>query len=101
MSFQQFKNLRRGSSDLMKWMSRFQTQSNRLEDAWGDTFTPLSDSAHDLARLYTQSFLADERQATSATQILTAVNERRRAAHMQKVPLTKSLIGPLSVSHAE
>ena len=28
--FQQFMNLRRGSSDLMKWMSRLQTQMKRL-----------------------------------------------------------------------
>ena len=45
--FQQFMNLRRGSSDLMKWMSRFQIQLKRLEEAWGDTLTPISDPAND------------------------------------------------------
>ena len=30
--FQQFMNLRRGSSDLMKWMSRFQIQLKRLDE---------------------------------------------------------------------
>ena len=33
--------------------------------------------------------------------VLTAVNERRRQAHVEKVPLTKNLIGLLFVSHAE
>ena len=37
----------------------------------------------------------------TAAQILTAVNERRRQAHLEKVPLTKNLIGFLFVSHAE
>ena len=37
--FQQFMNLRRGSSDLMKRMSRFQFQLKRLEEAWGDHLT--------------------------------------------------------------
>ena len=32
---------------------------------------------------------------------MTAVNERRPQAHMQKVPLTKNLIGLLFVSHAQ
>ena len=40
----------------------------------------------------------------TAAQILTAVNERRRQAHMEKAPLRKNLIGPLlchMMSHAE
>ena len=99
--FQHFMNLRRGSSDLMKWMSRFEIQLMRLEKAWGDTLTPTGDPAHDEVRLYTQSLSGEERQALSATQILTAVNEKERQAHMQKVPLTKNLIGILFVSPAE
>ena len=116
-------NLRRGSSDLMRWMSRFQIQLKRLEEAWGDTLTPISDPAHDqLKRLeeawgdtltpisdpahdevrqYTQSLATEVRQAMTAAQILTAVNERRRQAHMEKVPLRKNLIGLLLVSHAK
>ena len=86
-------NLRRASSDLMKWMSSFQIQLKRLEEAWGDTLTPISDPAHDEVRQYTQSLSAEARQAMTAAQILTAVNERRRQAHMEKVPLTKNLMG--------
>ena len=70
--FQLFMNLRRGSSDLMKWMSRFKLK--RLDEAWGDTLTPTNDPAHDEMRLCTQSLTGEERQASSATQILTAVN---------------------------
>ena len=81
--FQQFMNLRRGSSDLMKWMSRFQIQLKRLEEAWGDTLTPINDPAHDEVRQYTQSLSTEVRQAMTAAQILTAVNERRRQAHME------------------
>ena len=81
-------------------MSRFQIQLERLEEAWNDTLIPLLDLTHAEVRQYTQSVSADERQAMSATQILTAVNERRQA-HMQKVPLTKNLIGLLFVPHAE
>ena len=99
--FQQFMNLRRDSSDLMKWMSRFQIQLKRLEEAWGDTLTPINDPAHDEARQYTQSVSTEVRQAMMAAQILTAVNERRRQAHMEKAPLTKNLIGLPFVSHAE
>ena len=94
-------NLRRGPSDLMKWMSRFQIQLKRLGEAWGDSLAPISDPANDEVRQYTQSLFSDVRQAMTATQILTAVNERRRQAHMGKVPLTKNLIGLLFVSHAE
>ena len=85
----------------MKWMSRFQIQLKRLEEAWGDTLTPINDPANNEVRQYTQSLSSDVRQAMTATQILTAVNERRRQAHMEKVPLTKNLIGPLFVSHVE
>ena len=63
--------------------------------------TPISDPPHDEVRQYAQSVFGEERQAMSAIQVMTAVNERRRQAHMQKVPLTKNLIGLLFVSHAE
>ena len=82
--FQQFMNLRGGSSDLTKRISRFQIQLKRLEEAWGDTLTPSSDPARDEVRLYTNSLSEEERQAMSAAQILTAVNESRRQAHKQK-----------------
>ena len=84
--FQQFMNLRRGSSDLMQWMSRFQIQLKRLEEAWGDTLTPINDPARDEVRQYTQSLSTEVRQAMTAAQILTAVNERRRQVQMEKVP---------------
>ena len=93
--------MRRGSSDLMKWMSRFQIQLKRLEEAWGDILIPINDPAHDEVRQYTQSLSTEVRQAMTAAQLLTAANERRRQAHMEKVPLTKNLIGLLLVSHAE
>ena len=64
--FQQFMNLRHGSSDLMKWMSRFQNQLKRLEEAWGDTLTPISDPASDEVRQYTQSLSTEVRQAMTA-----------------------------------
>ena len=92
-------NLRRISSDLMKWMSRFQLKS--LEEELGDTLMPINDPAHDEVRQYTQSLSTDVRQAMTAAQILTVVNERRRQAYMEKVPPTKNLIGLLFVSHAE
>ena len=48
--FQQFMNLRRDLSDLQKWMSRSQIQLKLLEEAWGDTLTPIGDPTHDEAR---------------------------------------------------
>ena len=65
--FQQFMSLRRGSSDLMKWMSRFQIQLKRLEEAWGDTLTPISDPAHDEIRQYT-NFLYLEKNGKQCPQ---------------------------------
>ena len=78
--------------------------SNSVEASgrtWGDTLTPISDPAHDEVRQYAQSLSAEVRQAMTAAQILTAVNEGRRQAHVEKVPLTKNLIGLFFVSHAE
>ena len=98
---QQFMNLGRGSPDLMKRMSRFRIQVKRLEEAWGDTLTSISDSTRDEVRQYTQSLSGEELQAMSATQIMTAVNERRPQPRMQKVPLTKNLIELLFVPHAQ
>ena len=90
-SYTVFMNLRRGSSGQLK----------RLEEAWGDTLPPIADPAHDEARVYTQTSCVEERQDMTPTQFLTAASERRRQAHMAKVPLTKYLKGLRFVSHAE
>ena len=40
LPFSKVHDLRRGSSDLLKRMSRFQIQLKRLEEAWGATSNP-------------------------------------------------------------
>ena len=55
-------------------ISTFQIQLKRLEEAWGDSLTPILDAAKDEVRVYTQALSVEERQDVTATQILTAVS---------------------------
>ena len=73
----------------MKQMSRFQIQMKGLEEAWGDTLSPITDAADDEARTFTSTVAHKAPVARKSwqwqcpTQVPTAVNERGRQAHVQ------------------
>ncbi|CAE7808499.1 Cpr, partial [Symbiodinium sp. KB8] len=41
--FQQFMNLHRGNGDMLRWITRFQLSVQRMQEAWNDTYLPITD----------------------------------------------------------
>ena len=41
--FQQFMNLHRGNGDMLRWITRFQLSIQRMQEAWNDTYLPITD----------------------------------------------------------
>ena len=41
--FQQFMSLHRGNGDMLRWITRFQLSVQRMQEAWNDTFRPITD----------------------------------------------------------
>ena len=41
--FQQFMTLHRGSGDMLRWITRFQLSRARMQEAWDDTYVPITD----------------------------------------------------------
>eukprot|EP00439_Symbiodinium_sp_Y106_P038858 s3756_g4.t1 len=41
--FQQFMNLHRGNRDMLRWITRFQLSVQRMQEAWNDTYLPITD----------------------------------------------------------
>ena len=50
--FQQFMNLHRGSGDMLRWITRFHLSIQRMQEAWNDTYLPITDPNNAEVRAY-------------------------------------------------
>ena len=41
--FQQFMTLHRGNGDMLRWITRFQLSRSRMQEAWDDTYVPITE----------------------------------------------------------
>ena len=44
--FQQFMTLHRGNGDMLRWSTRFQLSRSRMQEAWDDTYVPITELNH-------------------------------------------------------
>ena len=58
--FQQFMTLHRGSSDMLRWITRFQLSRARMQEAWDDTYVPIKDINNPEIRAYVSTLTQEE-----------------------------------------
>ena len=102
--FQQFMTLHRGSGDMLRWITRFQLSRARMQEAWDDTYVPITDVNNPEVRAYV-SVLTQEQQNTINTIIpeeaLAAANARMKTQHSRTIPITENLVALMFVSLAD
>ena len=79
--FQQFMGFRRGSGDILRWMTRF----------WDDCYVPLTDPNGPEVRAYVMGLPQEEQQDLTAEQVLQTINERFLATHAAQLPLSENM----------
>ena len=50
--FQQFMNLHRGNGDMRRWITRFPLSVQRMQEAWNDSYLPITDPDNAEARAF-------------------------------------------------
>ena len=88
--FQQFMGFRRGSGDILRWMTRFQLSLQRLQDSWNDCYVPITDVNGPEVRAYVMGLPQEEQQGIDAAQVLQTINERFLQTHAAQLPLSRT-----------
>ena len=76
--FQQFMNLHRGNGDMLRWITRFQLSVQRMQEAWNDTYLPITDPMNAEVRAFIAGLPAEEQATITNDDAMERANERLR-----------------------
>ena len=96
--FQQFMNLHRGNGDMLRWIARFQLSTQRMQEAWNDTYLPITDTNHAEVRAYIAGLPAEEQGEIAPEEAMERANARLRDQHARTIPITANLVALIFVS---
>ena len=96
--FQQFMNLHRGNGDRPRWMTRFQLSVQRMQEAWNDTYLPITDPTNEEVRAFIAGLPAEEQAAITNEEAMDRATERLRDQHARTIPITANLVALIFVS---
>ena len=97
--FQQFMTLHRGNGDMLRWITRFQLSRSRMQEAWDDTYVPITDVNNPEVRAFVTSLPAEEQATISGGRGTTDQREVEEAAfadhsdHCQSGRLDVRIVG--------
>ena len=90
-----------GNGDMLRWITRFQLSRSRMQEAWDDTYVPITDLKSPEVRAYV-TFLTPEEHATiTAEDAVLRTNERLKRQHSLTISITANLIALMFVSLAD
>ena len=96
--FQQFMNLHRGNGDMLRWITRFQLSAQRMQEAWNDTYLPITDPMNAEVRAFIAGLPAEEQATITKDDAMERANERLRDQHARTIPITANLVALIFVS---
>ena len=99
--FQQFMTLHRGNGDMLRWITRFQLSRSRMQEAWDDTYVPITDLNNPEVRAFVTSLPAEEQATITAEDAVLRTNERLKRQHSLTIPITANLIALMFLSLAD
>ena len=101
--FQQFMTLHRGNGDMLRWITRFQLSRSRMQEAWDDTYVPITDLNNPEVRAYVTSLSPEDLATITAEDAVLRTNERSKRQHSLTIPIpiTAYLIALMFVSLAD
>ena len=99
--FQQFMTLHRGSGDMLRWITRFQLSRARMQEAWDDTYVPITDVNNPEVRAYVSTLTQEEQNTITPENALAAANARMKGQHSRTIPIIENLVALMFVSLAD
>ena len=93
--------LHRGNGDMLRWITRFQLSRSRMQEAWDDTYVPITDMNNPEVRAFVTSLPAEEQATITAEDAVLRTNERLKRQHSLTIPITANLVALMFVSLAD
>ena len=100
-SFQQFMTLHCGNGDMLRWITRFQLSRSRMQEAWDDTFVPITELNHPEVRAFVASLSQEDQATITAEDAIAQANERLKRQQALTFPVTVNLVALMFVSLAD
>eukprot|EP00439_Symbiodinium_sp_Y106_P043663 s5564_g5.t1 len=91
-------NLHRGNGDMLRWITRFQLSIQRMQEAWNDTYLPITDVNNAEARAFIANLPAEEQGEITPEEAMERANNRLRDQHARTIPITANLVALIFVS---
>ena len=91
--------LHRSSSDMLRWITRFQLSRSRMQEAWDDTHVPITDVNNPETRAYVTSLSQQDQATITAEEALEQANVKRQ--HSMTIPVIANLAALRFVSLAD
>eukprot|EP00439_Symbiodinium_sp_Y106_P061450 s4690_g9.t1 len=85
-------NLHRGNGDMLRWVTRFQLSIQRMQEAWNDTYLPITDPNNAEVRAYIAAFPAEEQGEIAPDVAMERANARLQDQHARTIPITANLV---------
>ena len=92
--FQQFMNLHRGNGDMLRWITRFQLSIQRMQEAWNDTYLPITDPNNAEVTAFIAGLPAD----VTPEAAIERANARLQDQHARTIPIKEPCCTHLCLS---
>ena len=93
--------LHRGNGDMLRWITRFQLSRSGMQEAWDDTYVPITVLNHPEVRAHAESLSQEDQATTTAEQAVAQANERLKRQHALTVLITVNMVALMFVSLAD
>ena len=92
--------LHRGNGDMLRWITRLQLSRSRLQEAWDDTYVPITELNHPEVRAYGGSLSQEDQATITAEEAVAQANKRLKRQHALTIPIRVNLVNLMFVSLA-
>ncbi|OLP96475.1 hypothetical protein AK812_SmicGene21275 [Symbiodinium microadriaticum] len=83
---------------MLRWITRFQLSVQRMQEAWNDTYLPITDPMNAEVRAFIAGLPAEEQATITNDDAMERANERLRDQHARTIPITANLVALIFVS---
>ena len=94
-------NLHHGNGDMLRWITRFQLSTQRMQEAWNDTYLPITDPNNAEVRAYVAGLPPEEQGKITPEVAMERANARLQDQHARTIPITANLVALIIVSLSE
>ena len=83
---------------MLRWITRFQLSIQRMQEAWNDTYLPITDPNNAEVSAYIAGLPAEEQGDIAPEEAMERANARLRDQHAGTIPSTANLVAFIVVS---